>query len=174
MPSSFIVASIALFQHTHPYMAKIDKHAAPAGAGSRYPSPFDEPCKRRAWHRLGDAAGLTQFGVNLVRLAPGVWSSQRHWHSHEDEFVYVLSGEVVLVTDRREEILRAGDCAGFKAGVRDGHCLQKRAQQDAELLVVGSRNDEDHGEYPDIDLIFTAGRYSGKGGGFRHKDGTSY
>ena len=154
-------------------MPKIDKHAAPAGAGSRYPAPFDEPCRRRSWRKLGEAVGLTQFGVNLVHLAPGVWSSQRHWHSHEDEFVYVLSGEVVLVTDKGEEVLHTGDCAGFKAGVKDGHCLQNRSQQDVEILVVGSRHEEDHGEYSDIDLIFTAGRYEGKGG-FRHKDGRPY
>src|SRR5260370_12061255 len=98
-------------------MPKIDKDAAPQGSGTRYPARFDEPCKRRTWLRLGDAAGLAQFGVNLLRLAPGVWSSQRHWHSHEDEFVYVLEGEVVLVTDKGGETLRAGDCAGFKAGV---------------------------------------------------------
>jgi uncharacterized cupin superfamily protein len=111
--------------------------------------------------------------VNRVRLAPGAWSSQRHWHSHEDEFVQVLEGEVVLVTDAGEETLRAGECAGFKAGVRDGHCMQNRSSQDAVLLVVGSRSDGDHGEYPDIDLAFTAGRYSGKGRYVR-KDGSPY
>jgi uncharacterized cupin superfamily protein len=154
-------------------MPKIDPTTAVRGTGSRYPAPFDAPCKARAWLRIGDAAGLTQFGVNLVRLPPGAWSSQRHWHSHEDEFVHVLHGELVLVSDAGEETLRPGDCAGFKAGVRDGHCFQNRADEDAVLLVVGSRNDEDHGEYPDIDLVFAAGRYSGKGG-YRHKDGTSY
>jgi uncharacterized cupin superfamily protein len=116
---------------------------------------------------------LTQFGVNLLQLPPGAWSSQRHWHTHEDEFVYVLEGEVVLVTDAGEEILRAGDCAGFRAGDRDGHCLQNRSPQDARVLVVGSRNDADGGEYPDIDLRFRPGRYSG-GGGYCHKDGRPY
>lgn len=154
-------------------MPKIDQAAAPKGSGTRYPAPFDAPCKGRTWVRLGDAAGLTQFGVNLVRLAPGVWSSQRHCHSHEDEFVRVLEGEVVLVTDAGEETLRAGDSAGFKAGVRDGHCFQNRSTGDVTLLVVGSRSDEDHGEYPDLDLVFTAGRYSGKGK-YLHKDGTPY
>jgi uncharacterized cupin superfamily protein len=154
-------------------MPKIDISNAPAGSGTRYPAPFDEPCKRRVWRRLGDAAGLTQFGVNLVRLEPGVWSSQRHWHTHEDEFVYMLQGELVLVTEAGEEVLRAGDCAGFKAGVKDGHCLQNRSQQPAEFLVVGTRCDEDHGEYPDIDLVFAPGRYTGKGG-YRRKDGTPY
>jgi uncharacterized cupin superfamily protein len=154
-------------------MPKIDVSSAPEGSGTRYPAPFDEPCKRRSWRRLGDAAGLTQFGVNLLRLEPGVWSSQRHWHSHEDEFVYVVSGEVVLVTDAGEELLRAGDCAAFKAGVRDGHHLQNRSSSEAVLLVVGSRSDEDHGEYPDIDMIFGAGRYTAKAT-YRRKDGTPY
>jgi uncharacterized cupin superfamily protein len=95
-------------------VGRIDQTLTPRGAGSRYPAPFDIPCRQRSWHRLGDTANLTQFGVNLVRLSPGTWSSQRHWHTHKDEFVYVLEGEVVLVTDAWEEILRAGDCAGFK------------------------------------------------------------
>jgi uncharacterized cupin superfamily protein len=104
-------------------MAKIDPMTAPEGSGSRYPALFDEPCKARSWRRLGDAAGLTQFGVNLLRLPPGTWSSQRHWHALEDEFVYVLEGDVVLLTDQGEQAMRAGECAGFKAGVRDGHCF---------------------------------------------------
>src|SRR5262245_30054850 len=102
-------------------MGKINLETAPTGKGTRYPAPFDAPCKERRWVRLGDAAGLTQFGANLVTLAPGVWSSQRHWHSHEDEFVYVLEGELVLVTDAGDETMRPGDCAAFKAGERNGH-----------------------------------------------------
>src|SRR5579883_743136 len=133
-------------------MKKIDISALKVAVGSGYPAPYDEPCRQRERTRLGDAAGLTQFGVNLVRLPPGTWSSQRHWHSHEDEFVYVLEGEVVLVTDAGEETLRPGECAGFKAGARDGHCLQNRSSSTVVLLVVGSRSDEDHGEYPDIDM----------------------
>ena len=154
-------------------MPKIDQAKIEPNTGSRYPAPFDAPCQARQWLRLGDAAGLTQFGVNRLQLAPGVWSSQRHWHSHEDEFVYVLSGEVMLVTDAGETALRAGDCAGFKAGVRDGHCLQNRSSAPAELLVVGTRSDEDHGEYPDIDMKFSGARYSGKGQ-YQHKDGSAY
>lgn len=154
-------------------MPRIKLESAPSGTGSRYPAPYDEPCRGRSWLRLGDAAGLTQFGVNLVRLAPGAWSSQRHWHSHEDELVYVLRGELVLVTDEGEETLRAGDSAGFRAGVRNGHCLQNRGSELAEFLAIGSRRDEDHGEYPDIDLVFRPGRY-GDGGGFARKDGTPY
>ncbi len=154
-------------------MPRITVGDAPQSSGSRYPAPFNKPCINRSWRRLGDAVGLTQFGVNLVKLPPGTWSSQRHWHSHEDEFVYVLAGELVLLTDAGEETLRPGDCAGFKGGVRDGHCLQNRTERDAEFLVVGSRHPADSGEYPDLDLVFTAGRYEGKGG-FCHKDGTPY
>jgi uncharacterized cupin superfamily protein len=152
---------------------KIDKSKVESRSGSRYPAPFNKPCEKREWQILGDAAGLTQFGVNLVTLPAGAWSSQRHWHSHEDEFVYVLQGEVFLVTNEGDEVLQAGDCAGFKAGERNGHCLQNRSQHRALLLVVGTRDDQDHGEYPDIDMVFAPGRYSGKGG-FRHKDGTPY
>lgn len=151
-------------------MPKIDPETAPKGQGTRYPAPHNEPCKDRRWVCLGDAAGLTQFGVNLLTLDPGVWSSQRHWHTHEDEFAYVLSGEVVLVTDAGEELLRAGDCAGFKAGVPDGHTLQNRSDKPAQILVIGSRDDADAGEYSDIDMRFLSGRYSG-GGGYAKKNG---
>ena len=154
-------------------MYRIRSAAVQERSGSRYPAPFAEPCAGRHWRALGEMAGLSQFGVNLVRLEPGAWSSQRHWHSHEDEFVYVLRGTVTLVTDAGEERLCAGDVAGFKAGVRDGHCLQNRSADAAEFLVVGSRLDQDHGEYPDIDLKFTAGRYSGRGA-YCHKDDTPY
>ncbi len=149
---------------------RIDVERVPVIKGSRYPAPFDLACAARARQRLGDAAGLTDFGVNLLRLPPGVWSSQRHWHSAEDEFVFVVEGEVVLLTDAGEEILRAGDCAGFKAGVADGHHLQNRSQHDAVLLEIGSRKPaEDYGEYSDIDLRFLKGR-----AGYAHKDGTPY
>jgi uncharacterized cupin superfamily protein len=152
-------------------MAKrIEMAKIPVGTGSSYPTPFDLPCAARARQRLGDAAGLTDFGVNLLRLPPGSWSSQRHWHSAEDEFVFIVEGEVVLVTDAGEEILRSGDCAGFKAGVGDGHHLQNRSDRDAVLLEVGSRRAaEDEGEYPDVDLRFLKNR-----GGFAHRDGTPY
>jgi uncharacterized cupin superfamily protein len=152
-------------------MAKrIDLTKIPVKTGSGYPTPFDLPCAARARQRLGDAAGLTDFGVNLLRLPPGAWSSQRHWHSAEDEFVFIVEGEVVLVTDAGEELLRSGDCAGFKAGVKDGHHLQNRSGRDAILLEVGSRRvAEDEGEYPDIDL-----RFLKNDAGFAHRDGTLY
>jgi uncharacterized cupin superfamily protein len=114
------------------------------------------------------------MGVNLVRLAPGAWSSQRHWHTHEDEFVYVLTGELVLVTDDGEELLASGDCAAFPAGERNGHCLQNRSAADAVFLVAGNRNDADHGEYSDIDLAFKPGRYSVGASSYYHKDGRPY
>jgi uncharacterized cupin superfamily protein len=136
--------------------------------GTLYPPPFDEPCRARERTRLGDVAGLTQFGVNLLRLPPGAWSSQRHWHTGEDEFVYVVSGEVVLVTDASEEVLRAGDCAGFKANDGDGHCLRNRSGQDAVVLEIGSRVATSVGHYSDIDMMATPGI------GYTHRDGTPY
>jgi uncharacterized cupin superfamily protein len=145
-------------------MPKIDLDTAPKGEGTRYPAPYNAPCKERKWIRLGDAAGLTQFGVNLVTLEPGVWSSQRHWHEKEDEFVWVLEGELTLVTDEGETNRHPGDCAGFKAGVRNGHVLQNRTHSIARFLVVGGRDDEDWGEYSDIDMKFHPRRYSGAGG----------
>jgi uncharacterized cupin superfamily protein len=151
-------------------MKKIDIAAAPTRFGTGYPPPFDAICAGRRRWKLGDAAGLTQFGVNLLRLPPGQWSSQRHWHTAEDEFVMVLEGEVMLVTDDGEEVLVAGDCAGFKAGEPNGHHLQNRSNAEAVLLEVGSRRPgEDAGHYPDIDLAFPAGAR-----GYVRKDGTPY
>jgi uncharacterized cupin superfamily protein len=149
---------------------KIEAATAPTKFGTGYPAPYDEPCKARRRWRLADSAGLTQFGVNLLHLPAGAWSSQRHWHSAEDEFVYVLEGEVVLVSDDGEEVLRAGECAGFKAGEPNGHHLQNRTDAAAVLLEIGARNPErDAVQYPDIDLALRAG-----GGGFLHRDGTPY
>ena len=151
-------------------MKKIDVASLPVHRGSGYPAPFDAACRERRRQRLGDAAGLKQFGVNLLRLPPGAWSSQRHWHSAEDEFVYVLAGEVVLVTDAGEETLRAGDCAGFPAGDANGHHLQNRSDAEVLLLEVGSRRpDTDAVDYPGIDLRLDAGDR-----GYRHRDGTPY
>ena len=154
-------------------MRRIDPTQAPVVEGTTYPKEHAGPCQHRVAVRLGQAAGLTQFGVNVLTLHPGSWSSQRHWHSHEDEFVYVLEGEVVLVTDAGEELLRPGDAAGFKAGIKDGHHFQNRSTTDARLLIVGSRDDADHGEYSDIDMKFLPGRYTG-GGGYRRKDGSKF
>ena len=151
-------------------MKRIALDAAPTVTGSSYPAPYDEPCRQRFRQRLGDAAGLSQFGVNMTRLPPGCWSSQRHWHSGEDEFVFVVEGEVVLVTDSGEEVLRAGDCAGFKAGEPDGHHLQNRSTSDAVVLEIGARRvDDDDVFYPGIDLQAPRGR-----AGYVHEDGTPY
>ena len=148
---------------------KIDVDSAPVRAGSGYPSPFDQPCVARRGIRLSDAAGLTQIGVNRMHLPAGVWSSQRHWHAAEDEFVYVLAGEVVLVTDAGEEVLRAGDCAGFKAGDADGHHFQNCSDAEAVLLQVGRRDPGHLCDYPDIDLQLPKGSPA-----YHHKDGRPY
>ncbi len=151
---------------------RIVPDALPRSTGTNYPPPFDAPCQRRERIGLGDAAGLSQFGVNQLRLAPGTWSSQRHWHSHEDEFVYVLQGEVVLVTEHGEEVLHAGDCAGFRAGVANGHHLQNRSQADAVVLEIGTRDPgRDAVVYPDIDLRCGPGESTH---GYTHRDGTPY
>jgi uncharacterized cupin superfamily protein len=150
-------------------MKKIDLDTAPKGEGTRYPPPHNEPCKNRRWVRLGDAAGLTQFGANLVTLDPGVWSSQRHWHSHEDEFVYVLEGEVTLVEDGGETVLRAGDCAAFPKGAGNGHHLVNKSTAIAVYLEVGSRHPDDVTTCSEIDMMST-----NADGRFVHKDGTPY
>ncbi len=149
---------------------KIDITVASTVTGTLYPPPYDQPCLARRRIKLGDAAGLTQFGVNLCTLPPGAWSSQRHWHEHEDEFVYVLAGEVVLVSNNGEETLGPGDCAGFKAGDANGHCLQNRSDKDAVIFEVGTRHKGgDDVTYPDIDLRIVAGTP-----GYVHRDGTPY
>lgn len=149
-------------------MPKIDVTAVAERKGSSYPAPFAALAGARRRQALGDAGGLTDFGVNLTHLPPGAWSSQRHWHSHEDEFLWVLEGEVVLVTDAGQEVLRPGDCAAFKAGVADGHHLQNRSDRDAVVLEVGTRDgDRDVCDYPDIDMLADAE-------GFRRRDGTRY
>ncbi len=150
---------------------RIDMAALTPVVGTLYPPPFDTPCRARERTKLGDPAGLSQFGVNLLHLPPNAWSSQRHWHTAGDEFVYVLSGEVVLVTDSGEEILRAGDSAGFPAGDTNGHCLQNRSDRDARVLEVGTRIAGDIGYYSDIDMVAPAG---GKPAVYTHRDGTLY
>jgi uncharacterized cupin superfamily protein len=149
-------------------MKKIDLAAAPVRVGSAYPPPHDAACAARVRRRLGKAGGLTAFGVNQLTLPPGAWSSQRHWHSHEDEFVMVLAGEVVLVTDAGEEVLRAGDCAAFKAGDPDGHHLINRSDADAVVLEIGDdAQDRDRTVYADIDMVAEPGEAL-----YRRRDGT--
>ncbi len=140
--------------------------------GSSYPEPFRAAVAGREKRKLGDVLGLSNFGVNLVRLLPGSASSQRHWHSHEDEFVYVLDGEITLLTDAGAQVLSAGMVAGFPAGRADGHQLVNRSDRDALYLEVGDRSPAtDEVTYPDIDMRLRTvnGEYQ-----FQHKDGTAY
>jgi uncharacterized cupin superfamily protein len=148
-------------------MKKIDIDKAEVRVGSRYPAPFHENGMNKFRRRLAHAAGLTQFGINLLTLRPGAWSSQRHCHSHNDEFVFVVSGEVVLMTDAGEEVLRAGDCAGFKAGDPDGHHLINRSDRGAVVLEIGIDHIDDLCTYSDIDMLATSA-------GWTHKDGKAY
>ena len=149
---------------------KLDLAVIDVVRGSDYPPPFDASCRDRERKRLGDAAGLSQFGVNLLRLPPGTWSSQRHWQIASDEFVYVVSGEVVLVTDAGEERLGAGDAAGFKAGIPDGHHLQNRSTSEALVLEVGTRLPGDGCYYSDIDMMIV----DDSPDGYTRRDGSPY
>ncbi|MDH4259048.1 MAG: cupin domain-containing protein [Gammaproteobacteria bacterium] len=142
-----------------------------ASTRSGYPEPFRSRVVPREKRALGDAAGLTRIGVNYTVLKPGLQSSMRHWHTHEDELVYVLSGEVVLVTDAGEQPLKAGQYAGFPAGHADGHHLINRSSEPAVYLEISNRDAEDAGHYPDIDLRWNAPDARGK---YSHKDGRSY
>lgn len=123
-----------------------------ARIGTSYPKPFDAIAPTRAKHTLGDHAGLDQYGVNFVVLPSGEASAQRHWHRNEDEFVFILSGEVVLITDDGEETLSAGMCAGFPAGIANAHNLVNRSRGDATYLEIGTRAKDEECFYPDIDL----------------------
>jgi uncharacterized cupin superfamily protein len=134
-------------------MPKIELSALTVHSRTGYPEPFARIVHGREWQSLGDAAGLLQFGVNLVRLKPGAASAARHWHEQEDEFVYVVEGELVLVEDQGETIVKPGDAAGFKAGVPNGHHLVNRSGRDAVFLVVGTRAQQERCHYPDIDLV---------------------
>ncbi|MFQ5347291.1 MAG: cupin domain-containing protein [Rhodothalassiaceae bacterium] len=154
-------------------MPRIDRNAVPVMSGCRYPASHDAPCQDREWLALGVAGGLATLGVNLVTLAPGAWSSQRHWHAREDELVYVLEGELTRVENDGESMLGPGDCAAFPAGVRNGHHLQNRTGEKAVFLAIGGRDGADWGEYSDIDMKFGEGRYS-KDGVYLHKDGRPY
>ena len=130
-------------------MPKIDIDAVEGMTKTAYPPDYAKAVRGRVKKRIGDAAGLTQFGVNLVTLAPGAQSSHRHWHAAEDEFLYVLSGEVVLVEDTGETRLVAGDAAGFKAGVPVGHTVANRSPAPATYLEVGTRVEADVVTYTD-------------------------
>lgn len=152
-------------------MPKIDIAKIAADTATRYPPPFDKAVVGRARQRLGNAAGLDQFGVNLCRLKPGAASSQRHWHQNEDEFVYVLEGEVVLCEDDGETVLKPGDAAAWKAGATNGHCLINRSDKDALVLEVGSRAKSERAVYSDIDMQIVRDE---KGARYMKKNGEPY
>ncbi|HET7586743.1 MAG TPA: cupin domain-containing protein [Gammaproteobacteria bacterium] len=150
-------------------MPKLNLNDIPRHTGSSYPAPFHELCSNRIRQRLGDAGGLTDFGVNRLELQPGSWSSQRHWHSEEDEFVYIVAGELVLVTDEGEQTLRAGDCAAFPKGDANGHQLINKSNETAICLEVGGRSKTDVCTYSDIDMLIDS-----RDEVYRHNDGTAY
>ncbi|MCA3438867.1 MAG: cupin domain-containing protein [Rhodobacter sp.] len=152
-------------------MPKIDLATVPVRTGSIYPEPYAAQMRGRSSLRLGQAGGLTQFGVNLVILAPGARSSLRHWHRHEDEFVMVTQGECVLVQDAGETVMRAGDCAAFRAGDPDGHCFVNRSKAEARFLVVGTRALSEVVTYSDVDMMVVM---EGGDARFTYKDGTPW
>ena len=138
-------------------MPKIDIAALPVRTGTGYPAEFRHVVEGRERRQLGLAGGLTQFGVNLTRLKPGAATALRHWHVQEDEFVFVLEGELVLVEDGGETFLRAGEAAAFKAGVPNGHHLVNRSGSEAILLEIGTRSEGETAHYSDVDLVYRGG-----------------
>ena len=134
-------------------MPKIDIASIPAQRITSYPSKFAAVIAGREKQKLGDAVGIGQFGVNITRIKPGSASALRHWHEQEDEFIYVLEGELVLVEDTGETVLRPGDAAGFKCGSEVGHCLVNRGTRDAVYLEVGTRAARERVYYSDVDMI---------------------
>ena len=152
-------------------MPKIDIAGAALKTTTGYPAPFRSRVAGRERKVLGDLAGLTQFGVNLTRLKPGAASALRHWHENEDELVYVLEGELTLIEDQGETLLRPGDAAGFKAGVPNGHHLLNKSSRDALYLEMGTRAEHERAHYPDDDL---ACRKDSKGFAYMHRSGEPY
>jgi uncharacterized cupin superfamily protein len=152
-------------------MPKIDIARLRIDSRTNYPPPFQGVVEGRERKRLGNAGGLDQFGVNLTTLKPGASSSLRHWHEQEDELIYMLEGEVVLVEDAGETVLRAGDAAGFKANSRDAHHLVNRATSNAVYLEIGTRSRHERVEYPDVDLVAVRDE---RGMRFTRKNGDSY
>ena len=146
----------------------IDPFSLPGVRSTDYPAPFDEDVAGREERVLGEAFKLTNFGINMITLAPGAMSSQRHWHTKQDEFVYMVDGELVLVTDEGDQIMTPGMVVGFAAGVTNGHHLVNRSGRDAAFLVVGDRTSGDEAGYSDIDMRFN------DQGLFTHKNGTPY
>ena len=152
-------------------MPVIDVDSIVPNSGSTYPKPFDEIASKKSWLELGQAAGLTQFGVSMMTIEPGGMSSQRHWHEGEDEFLLMISGELVLVEENKETVMRSGDMAGFKAGIENGHHMVNRSEGEAKFLIVGTSAANDICHYPDIDLRFEANE---KGDRYVNKAGIAY
>jgi uncharacterized cupin superfamily protein len=152
-------------------MPKIDIASLKADTSKPYPEPFRDVLTGRERKRLGNAVDLTQFGVNLTRLKPGAWSSQRHWHELEDEMIYMLEGEVVLCENAGETVLRPGDAAGWKANGGIGHCLINRSDRDAVFLEIGTRAPSDRVVYSDIDMRLER---DGSERRYLHKSGEPY
>jgi len=152
-------------------MGKLDLDKVPVKTGSIYPEPYGAMMAGRSSLRLGQAGGLTQFGANLVTLEPGALSSLRHWHEQEDEFVMVSEGECVLIQDGGETVMRAGDCAAFPAGDRDGHHFVNRSGAVARFLVVGSKAPREVAHYSDVDLKV---EIEGSTARFTYRDGSDY
>jgi uncharacterized cupin superfamily protein len=152
-------------------MPKIDITGITVDARTNYPAPFDRAVVGRERKRLGNAAGLDQFGVNLTTLKPGAASALRHWHEKEDEFVYVLHGELVLIADDGETVLKPGDAAGFKANDRNGHHLINKTDRDAVYLEIGTRARHERVDYPDVDLMVVRDE---AGMRYTHKNGEPY
>jgi uncharacterized cupin superfamily protein len=146
---------------------------SPARTGSRYPSPHNSVCEARTKFILGDQFDLTQFGVNLAVIEPGAWSAQRHWHETEDEFIYMLEGELVLADDSGEHVLTPGMCAGFKANNGNGHCLKNVTDKRAVYLEIGTRSDADKVIYSDIDMMAVKSTETGRFT-FVKKDGSDF
>jgi uncharacterized cupin superfamily protein len=152
-------------------MPKIDIPSIKIDTYSGYPEPFRQVTIGRERKRLGNAVALDQFGVNLTTLKPGAASSQRHWHENEDELVYMLEGEVVLVEDEGETVLRPGDAAGWKCRVANGHCLINRTDRDAVFLEIGTRAKRECAHYSDIDMRVERDE---NGARYTHKNGEPY
>src|ERR1700733_3383913 len=153
------------------FMPKIDITSLPVDTRTGYPEPLNRVVIGRERKRLGNAAGLDQFGVNLTTLKPGAASALRHWHEKEDELIYVLQGEIVMVEDGGETVLKPGDAAGFKANSRNGHQLVNRTRDDVVYLEIGTRAKHECVDYPDVDLMVVR---DDKGMRYTHKTGEPY
>jgi uncharacterized cupin superfamily protein len=152
-------------------MPKVDIAKVPVKSGTFYPAEFQAECRGRHKQALGDVVGLTQFGVNITRISPGAASALRHWHEHEDEFIYVLEGELVLAENGGEIVLKAGDAAGFKAGSGNAHRMINRGTRDAVYFEVGTRSKSERVHYPDVDLVMERDE---KGRRYLHRSGEPY